>query len=471
MATSFNLTVVPGVQLPTGVPVLITPDILNKLGNPTVTFNGAITGAVITAGTLEATAFASDMITSLPTASANASNLFLTWDVGNGVYASTSLTAVAAQALGSLTAYGASTPALTDTVPFVHSGTNYSISLGWFFGGVISGQSALAVAVAPGADYVLMNSAATAAPGNVKVPPATLVRSVTDVITATAGTSSAYTLSPGSGLTYAALAEGARIVVRWHIANSGGATLNVSGLGAKAIRRNDDSAPNGGELVAGQVTELAYAAAGNSGAGSWQVLGGRGGGAFAWGKLLVGTVPPTNAATGVSGNTFTVNSGLPNNGDWIYFVSSYLGLSAYTPYWVVNSTGTPGGSGTFQVSATLGGAAATVSNSGATSSWYQCAAATLIPSGSNVAAWIQNPSIVLSTNPNDTAFLFQLWFSSAAASASYSIQMTMPVSGTSQYGAPLAAPINTPGTSGFQFIAYDQLLNAVPQYVSVLVMS
>jgi hypothetical protein len=56
---------------------------------------------------------------------------------------------------------------------------------------------------------------------------------------ATAGTSNAYTLT--SGLSLAAYVAKQRFLVRWNHTNSGSATLNVDGLGAKTIKKRDAS--------------------------------------------------------------------------------------------------------------------------------------------------------------------------------------------------------------------------------------
>lgn len=73
----------------------------------------------------------------------------------------------------------------------------------------------------------------------------------------TAGSSNAYTLT--TGLSLAALASGQRFCVKWNHTNSGSATLNVDGLGAKTIKKRDASTNcSASDLVSGTYGFVAY---------------------------------------------------------------------------------------------------------------------------------------------------------------------------------------------------------------------
>lgn len=72
----------------------------------------------------------------------------------------------------------------------------------------------------------------------------------------TGGSSNAYTLTPNG--TYSAYAQGDTFTVEANHTNTGAATLNVSGLGAKSIRFPDNALLTGGEIVSGGVYMLVY---------------------------------------------------------------------------------------------------------------------------------------------------------------------------------------------------------------------
>jgi len=90
-----------------------------------------------------------------------------------------------------------------------------------------------------------------------------------------AGTANAQTLTTNTGLT--ALATGNTVIfkVGSGLSNTAAATLNVDGLGAKALRQftaGGEVALSGGELQAGQRYIATYDTALNSGSGAWVVL-------------------------------------------------------------------------------------------------------------------------------------------------------------------------------------------------------
>lgn len=87
------------------------------------------------------------------------------------------------------------------------------------------------------------------------------------------GTANAVTLTANSPFT--AYATGQIVGFKASATNTGAATLNVNGIGAKAIRKQSpasDTALVGGEIISGGLYILAYDAALNSAAGAWVLL-------------------------------------------------------------------------------------------------------------------------------------------------------------------------------------------------------
>jgi len=456
--STFALKVIPGYTFPVGVPVTLTADILNKLGSPTVNYTGTISAASISG--LTTTQFDPALISGLSAASTNANNVFLTWDVTNNAYRKTTLTAVGAQALGGLTSYGGAIPPLTDTIPIVESGTNYSVALSWAFGGLISGQSALAVAVDPSADLMLLWSNATASPHHVKATIPPIVRSVTESVVTTAGTATAYVYTSASGLARASAVDGQRILLRWSVANGASPTIAVDGLTAVPIQRGDGTVPYAGELVAGQVAELVY----SSSATAWQVLGIRAGapGVFAYGKVATG-IGSTLIGGTIASNIFTSTAHGLVAGDWVWTqVAGYSFASAFVPYYVVSTNLT---ANTFSVSATPGGAVASVITGDGVIHYLQARkAATTFLSGIGFRALVDRTDIGTSS-----PYVFQVFFSGAAASANYSVISTCSWAGGTG-SAILAAPLSqagyTPSTTSFFCAAYDE--GPVAAWVSLM---
>lgn len=85
-----------------------------------------------------------------------------------------------------------------------------------------------------------------------------------------AGTADAITLTSGSS--FQSLANGNVVSFKAASANTGAATINVDGLGARAIRRQGDAALTAGDLVANGIYMLRYDTAYNGGAGAWVLL-------------------------------------------------------------------------------------------------------------------------------------------------------------------------------------------------------
>lgn len=85
-----------------------------------------------------------------------------------------------------------------------------------------------------------------------------------------AGTASARTLTARSAFT--TLANGRLVTFRSGLANTGATTLNVNGLGSKAIRKmglSGDVDLAAGDILAGGVYLAVYSTTANSGAGAW----------------------------------------------------------------------------------------------------------------------------------------------------------------------------------------------------------
>lgn len=78
---------------------------------------------------------------------------------------------------------------------------------------------------------------------------------ITSAITTT-GSSNAYVLT--TGLSLAAYVSGQAFKIKTNFANTGAATINVDGLGAKSIVKNGSTALASGDLASGQVYEIAY---------------------------------------------------------------------------------------------------------------------------------------------------------------------------------------------------------------------
>ncbi len=84
------------------------------------------------------------------------------------------------------------------------------------------------------------------------------------------GTADAITLTSGS--VFQSLAAGNVVAFKAGSANTGAATINVDALGAKAIRRQGDSALAANDILANGVYMLRYDTAYNGAAGAWVLL-------------------------------------------------------------------------------------------------------------------------------------------------------------------------------------------------------
>jgi hypothetical protein len=129
---------------------------------------------------------------------------------------------------------------------------------------------------------------------------------------ATAGTSTAYTVTaPGN---ISRLTTGLLLHVQWDETSGAAPTLNVSGLGARAIYKPGAAGPvavDTGELPVGGTSLLLYDATLNAGAGAWVVLTG------------IAQIPTSR--------TITAGTGLTGGGDLTANRSIALANTAVTP--------------------------------------------------------------------------------------------------------------------------------------------
>ena len=90
----------------------------------------------------------------------------------------------------------------------------------------------------------------------------------------TAGASGVYTLTTNQTLN--ALADGQRLSFVANHANTGSSTLNVDGLGAKALRQANDKLLEADAILADAHYDVQYDASANSGSGAWLLLNAHG---------------------------------------------------------------------------------------------------------------------------------------------------------------------------------------------------
>lgn len=86
------------------------------------------------------------------------------------------------------------------------------------------------------------------------------------------GTADAITLTTSATWPISSLVNGMIVSFKASAANTGAATINVDSKGAKAIRRQGDSALSANDIVSGGIYQLRYDTAYNSAAGAWVLL-------------------------------------------------------------------------------------------------------------------------------------------------------------------------------------------------------
>jgi len=182
----------------------------------------------------------------------------------------------------------------------------------------------------------------------------------------TAGSSTAYTLTSNQVFTSLSAMDGMAVRVRFHTANGASPTLNVDGLGAKAIQLlSSGTALPTGVVVTNAVHDLVY-----NNAGSCWIICGPYNAAFASGTLMLfqQTAAPTGWTKQSTHNdkALRVVSGTASSGGSTAFTSIFASRTiAQANLPNVNFTGTPN-----TASQTLthlsGGGSAIVPNSGST---------------------------------------------------------------------------------------------------------
>lgn len=333
--SDFALQVTPGLTIPQSGNWTLTPAKARLLSRPTVSYSGTFGAATVSDGTLTPAKMVATFFTGLTDVTTLAAgDLFWIWDVSASAFRSATADEIKTYVNGAIGSSLTPPAALTDTVAVTRSGTTYTASLQVVldsFGTLTELTTPAAVAI--GSDLVGLYDASASATKAVK--PRNLVRSVTENLLTTAGTTSAYTIAT-SNLGLSAYASGIRLLVKFNAANAASATLNVDSVGAKSLRTADDFALIPSELAANQIAELVYSADANSSAGGWLVQGlYRRGREFA-GVVFDGSVSVTAVAgvnTTNASESITLSShGLSN--DQLIWFNGISGFTSLIPYYV-----------------------------------------------------------------------------------------------------------------------------------------
>lgn len=162
-----------------------------------------------------------------------------------------------------------------------------------------------------------------------QIAKATLAVTASGTDTYTAGTTPALT----------AYTTNDRFYVKFTNANTGAATLNIDGLGAKALKKQGTTALSSGDIAAGQIVELVYDGT------NFQIVGGGGGGSGSGiSGLTAGRVAIAASATSLtddsdltfSGSTLTatnlaISQGAITSGSYTPTLVSIANISSATP--------------------------------------------------------------------------------------------------------------------------------------------
>lgn len=333
--SDFALTVTPGLTIAQSGNWTLTPAKARLLSRPTVSYSGTFGAATVSDGTLTSGKMASNFMSALSDVTTLADgDRFWVEDVSAASFKYATALEIKTYVMGAIGSSLTPPAALTDTVAVTRSGTTYTASLQVVldsFGTLTELTTPSAVAI--GSDLVGLYDASASATKAVK--PRNLVRSVTENLLTTAGTTAAYTIAT-SNLGLSAYASGIRLLVKFNAANAASATLNVDSVGAKSLRTADDFALIPSELAANQIAELVYSADANSSAGGWLVQGlYRRGREFA-GVVFDGSVSTSTSTVGfVSGSSaVTWNSHGLSNDTVVWLNSADAAFTTYVPYYV-----------------------------------------------------------------------------------------------------------------------------------------
>lgn len=246
----------------------LTPELINRIfEGASFLLQGTLDAAAIGPGSLTSSMIGVTFVNGLPTAVPEGIDWVIGHDVSVGAPRKFSINAILSLGFGA----AAAVTVLSETDEFgvLVAGVAKKITLPLVRTELIDAPNTLIwTTVAITADRVLIHDAS--ANESKSATAAQLVRSVTDRVVATAGSATVYTVT--SGYTLAAFATGARLIAKFHAANGTAPTINVDGLGAKALLTADAQAITPGRIAIGQIVELVYDAAAAAGAGAWLAL-------------------------------------------------------------------------------------------------------------------------------------------------------------------------------------------------------
>jgi len=116
----------------------------------------------------------------------------------------------------------------------------------------------------------------------------------------TAGGTNTYTVAIGWVTSYQ---TNLNVIIKFTNANTGAATININGLGAKAIKKSASSALISGDIIAGQIIKLVYDGT------NFQIVGGGGSGGGTWGGITGTLSDQTDLQTALNAKQATLVSG------------------------------------------------------------------------------------------------------------------------------------------------------------------
>ena len=262
--SDFTVTSTPGYTWTDGETV--TAAKLNLAARPTLSAAGTLGTATISDASVTLAKWAASVYSGATSGTVAGADYILYEQASGGLYRRTTAASIAALAFSGLSSL--TTPSLSYTL-VLNDGANKTITMQNALN-VFGSLTALALTDVDGAadSIPVYDNSATSTK---RAPVHAAVRSVTDRVITTTGTSTAYVVS--SGYSTAALATGLRCIIKLSAATGATPTLAFDGLAAKALRTCEDGAIAAGDLLSGAVVEVVYDAAANSAAGAWLVQG------------------------------------------------------------------------------------------------------------------------------------------------------------------------------------------------------